>query len=79
MTVGFDKDSKERAMMVAFYRLMERWWDVILRTDEEWRKYLEEAEAFIRDHEAVDPDAVRGYIRTMTERMERRARENGNG
>jgi len=77
--VGFEKDSKERAMMVAFYRLMERWWDVILRTDEEWRKYLEEAEAFIRDHEAVDPDAVRGYIRTMTERMERRAKENGNG
>lgn len=77
--MGFDKDSKERAMMVAFYRLMERWWNVILRTDEEWRKYLDEAEAFIREHENVDPDAVRGYIRTMTERMERRAKENGNG
>ena len=72
MIVGFDKDSKERAMMVAFYRLMERWWNVILQTDEEWKRYLDEAEAFIREHENVDPDAVRGYIRTMTERMERR-------
>ena len=70
--MGFEKDSKERAMMVAFYRLMERWWNVILRTDEEWKHYLDEAEAFIREHETVDPDAVRGYIRTMTERMERR-------
>ena len=77
MIVGFDKDSKERAMMVAFYRLSERWWFAVLRMDEEWRKYLDEAEAFVRDHEAVDPDAVRGYIRTMTERMERRARDNG--
>ena len=75
--MGFDKDSKERAMMVAFYRFSERWWNVILRTDEEWKRYLDEAEAFVREHEAVDPDAVRGYIRTMTERMERRARENG--